>query len=255
MLNIVALHLEKKLAFRKRLKQLLFYPCIVLLTGIVVTICMFIFVIPRFAELFQASRVPLPALTSCIFYLAQHMLLYMGIALLLLIITIAFFYYRKQSSFFNYIIQRLKTLPIIKTCRHTILLARFTSQLSITFSAGIMITDALTLLTNTCNDPLFTRTLIDVRHRISAGLQLHSAMASHPLFPIMMVQMIKMGEQSGMLVLMLDKMTEMLEADIEQFLSRTSQLVEPLIMILLGVLIGGLVIGMYLPIFRLGSTL
>jgi type IV pilus assembly protein PilC len=256
MLSNIALHLEKKAMFKQRVKQALFYPCMVLLTGIVITISMFVFVIPRFAELFQTSGVPLPTLTICIFYVANHMSQYVIILLFITLAICAIYYKTKLSITFKRRVQhQMQVWPVIKTIRQKILLVRFTKQLAITFAAGIPILDGLKLTANACDDSLFSLTIAQVRQQISSGMQLHHALSSFPIFPILMIQMIKIGEQTGMLAPMLDKMTDFYEADINELFSRLGHLAEPLIMIILGVLIGGLVIGMYLPIFKLGNTL
>ena len=255
MLSMIALHLEKNQAFKQRVKQALFYPCIIALTGIGVTISMFIFVIPRFAELFETSDTTLPTLTIFIFYLSKHLSTYLTIFLFIFLPMIALFYKTKPFIHLrNVMRQRVQTLPIINTIRQKILLARFAKNLSVIFAAGIPIIDGLKLSANACNDKTFAHTLFQVRNQISTGLQLHHAMANFPIFPVLMIQMTKIGEQSGMLAPMLEKMTDFYETDIDQLLSRLGHLVEPLIMIILGVLIGGLVIGMYLPIFQLGNT-
>jgi type IV pilus assembly protein PilC len=146
-------------------------------------------------------------------------------------------------------------LPIIKSVWHKIVLARFVRNLAITFAAGITLTEALTLAGKACGHTDFARLIMEIRHQVNAGLQLHQVLASHHASPPLLVQMIKTGEESGMLEHMLHKIADFLEADIHQLFSQLSQGLEPLILVVLGVLIGGLVIGMYLPIFKLGSIL
>ena len=146
-------------------------------------------------------------------------------------------------------------LPLIKQCIHKITLARFARNLAISFTAGIPIKDSLKLAATTSNNIEFISMIAKLRSRISAGFLLHHAMVALPYFPALMVQMIKIGEESGMLDHMLDKIADFFEDDINHFLSRISQLIEPLIMLILGAVIGGMIIGMYLPIFKLGSTI
>lgn len=247
MLLTIADHLEKNLALLRKIKQALFYPTIILLTGIALVICMFIFVIPLFAELFQQSNAPLPPLTSAIFYLSAHAILFFSSVLIIVSCVVGLVKYKV-----NVVIQKI---PLLSKCQEKILLARFTRNLAITFDAGIPIIDALRLTANTCQQRHFIIVIHHVITNIHTGIQLHRALAAHTLFPALMIQMIKVGEQSGTLVHMLEKITDFFEADIELLFARLTQLLEPLIMLVLGALIGGLVVGMYLPIFRLGSTL
>jgi type IV pilus assembly protein PilC len=258
MLTTIANHHEKKLAFRKKLKQALFYPCIISFTAFIVTSCLFIFVIPRFAELFHDTQATLPILTVWIFYLSSKLHQYAGF-LLLAFFFLAFILFCSRQWEWAHVKHNLQQVatkcPLIHSCLHKIILARFARNLAITFAAGIPITEALKLTANACGNLTFAGVVTQLRSKISAGLQLNRAMEAFPDFPILMIQMVKVGEESGMLEQMLDKMADFLESEIDQFISHLSQLLEPLIMIVLGVLIGGLVIGMYLPIFNLGSTI
>jgi type IV pilus assembly protein PilC len=151
--------------------------------------------------------------------------------------------------------QFITTLPVIKPYLRKIHLATFTRNLAMTLTAGISITEALLLASQAVDDLEFTTVIIHLRHKISSGLQLHASMTSFAYFPSFVVQMIKVGEESGSLALMLNKVADFLESETEQLLNQVGQLLEPLIILILGVLIGGLVIGLYLPIFKLGNVL
>lgn len=256
MLITIANYQEKNLAFKKKVKQALFYPCIITLTALMVTFSMFIFVIPRFAELFHDMQDTLPLLTVCLFYLSDKLQQYVFLWLACTFFSIVIFIYAmRTTNAQRYLQQIIAQLPLIKPCLHKITLARFARNLAITFAAGIPITDALKLAANTNNNIEFTRIIAELRSKISSGLQLHHAMLASNFFPVLMIQMVKIGEESGMFELMLDKIADFFESDIEQLIGRLNHLLEPLIMLVLGVLIGGLVIGMYLPIFKLGSAL
>ena len=256
MFQNIANHQEKNLAFRKKIQQALFYPCIISATAIIVTLTLLIFVIPRFAELFSDTQTQLPRLTAWIFYLSR---LVRQSAWLLIIVTgficLLLFQNRYLARLKLYMIDITTKIPVIHHCLLKFALARFARNLALTFASGLSITDALTLIAGACGHADLAATTIMLRNRISAGLQLHHAMEESSLFPAMMVQMIKIGEESGQLDSMLDKTADFFEADMDALITRISQMAEPLIMILLGVLIGGLVIGMYLPIFNLGKTI
>ncbi len=255
-LMTIADHHEKNLAFIKRIKQALFYPCLITLTAFIVTFCMLLFVIPRFAELFYATQTSLPLLTVWIFSLSAALKHHLGMGAGLLLIGGLYLYYGAGYHQLRNCLQRLMTyLPLIKTYVRKIILARFVRNLAITFTAGLAITDALSLAANTTGDAQFIKLIRHLSNKIQAGVSLHQAMETLAYFPNLMVQMVKIGEESGMLTHMLDKMAVFLESEIEQVIIILSELLEPLIMIVLGVLIGGLVIAMYLPIFKLGSAL
>jgi type IV pilus assembly protein PilC len=250
-LKMIADEHERQLAFIRQIKHALFYPCVISFTALLVTVSMFLFIIPKFSELFTGTHIPLPALTRCLFFLSaqlnQHLFL-----LCLPVLCISFLYLPHAFS------RKIK-----KSCQkrlhqfsfmQKILLARFARNLATMFAAGIPITDALRLLMN-ANYPEFTHTILRIRSKLHAGLHLHQAMQSTAYFPDLMLQMVKIGEESGSLDHMLNKAADFFETDIEHLLRQFSRLLEPLIMLVLGVLIGALIIGMYLPIFKLGSAL
>lgn len=250
MLTTLANYQEKHLAFRKRIIQALFYPCIITVTAFMVTFCMLIFVVPKFAALLNNMQGDLPRITLWIFYFSSLLQHHSWIFLTTLSIFVLICFNINLP-----VGQLLTKLPFIKTCLHKIILARFARNLSITYAAGISLTEALQLTATDSNHFEFNKAIAQLRSKISTGLQLHCAMQTLPIFPILMVQMIKIGEESSRLEQMLDKIADFLESDVEQFIRLMSELLEPLIMIVLGVLIGGLIIGIYLPIFKLGSSL
>jgi type IV pilus assembly protein PilC len=250
MLTISADYQENTLAFKRKIQQALFYPCVIFSMAIMMTVGMFIFIIPHFATLFKEANLPLPLLTQAIFYLSTLLREYAWKCLLILVITLLFIL---RSRFTTTIISTIQTytysLPIIKHYRHTISLARLSRHLAITLAAGLPITQALSISGQ--QKP----TIAKILSHLQAGQQLYAAMAVHTEFPPLMIQMIKIGEESGTLDAMLAKLADFFDADIDQLTTRIGQLLEPLIMVVLGALIGGLVIGLYLPIFTLGSAL
>ncbi|MBX3709669.1 MAG: type II secretion system F family protein [Gammaproteobacteria bacterium] len=256
MLTMIADNKEKNLTTKNRLKQALFYPCIIVTIAIAVTGSMFIFIIPRFAELFSNANIQLPYFTIWLFYLAteSHNHIYIIMMpiffLLLLFLPVKISLHVKQS-----ILKHLARFPLIRQYGQKIIYARFARTLAMTFAAGLPISEALKLTTYTCNDPVFISNMVKLRSTVNSGLQLYQAMQNLSYFPDLMVQMVKIGEESGMLEHLLNKIASIFESDIDHFIRQFSQLLEPLIMVVLGVLIGGLVIGMYLPIFKLGSIL
>ncbi|MFZ2315400.1 MAG: type II secretion system F family protein [Gammaproteobacteria bacterium] len=247
-LLMVADYHERELKRRKDIKQALFYPCVITLIALGMTLLMLIFIVPKFAELYDGMTNKLPLFTIFLFRLsaaAYHLLW-----LLPLLFICTYFFKSKIIALYPW----LARLPGLTSLLHKIHLARFARHLAIAFAAGIPITDAL-LLSASTNHQATARAFALLHNKVRAGQQLHRGMAELRFFPPMLLQMTKIGEESGQLDRMLHKSADFLEAEIEQWITRFNQLLEPLIMLVLGVLIGGLVIGMYLPIFNLGSTL
>lgn len=252
MLMTLANHLEKQEAFKNKIKQILFYPCLITSTGIIITLSMFIFIIPRFAELFHDTSHQLPMLTIFIFYLSTLLRQHFLILTLIFSSLLAMALHLKN----HFPLQKwLHFIPPLQHVMQKVILIRFSRNLSITLSSGIPITKALALTKNQCHYTSFASILDQLHNKISSGLRLHQVMETISFFPLLLTQMVKIGEESGMLVQMLEKSADILETDVNRSINRFSQLLEPLIMGILGALIGGLVIGMYLPIFKLGSTL
>jgi len=254
LLNKASYYQEKNNFLRQQFKQALFYPSLIILTALSVTMCLLLFVIPKFADLFMGSEQSLPALTLAIFHLS-HFLQEKGRYFLTFnFITLSIIlYYRDKVKF--YLFHFLFSLPFFKSLLKKIILARFASNLAIMFASGIPIVKALELAMNISSEREFILKINEIKAKITAGCSLNECMKSLNYFPVLMIQMIQIGEETGMLEIMLHKTADFLEKDIQAFLQYAGKLLEPLIMIILGVLIGGLIIGMYLPIFKLGSLL
>jgi type IV pilus assembly protein PilC len=252
----IAHHKEKKLALNHRIKQILFYPLCTLLITLIVSGIMLFWIVPRFAELFQPMHDKLPWITRQIFFISSVLREHAWLMLIPILGLFLFFYYLKQSKKFRQTLDRfILKLPFIGQLLKKIMLARFSHTLTITLSAGMPILDILKMLVNLSHHHDHTKAMIKLQTEIARGQQLHSAMHTSSFFPAMMIQMVRVGEESGKLENMLEKMATLYETDADQLIARLSQLLEPLIMVILGVLIGGLVIAMYLPIFKLGTAL
>lgn len=252
----IAILEEKNMLFLKRIKQILFYPCLVTLISLLITFSMFIFVIPRFSELFHESGLSLSWSTKIIFFLS-HWLCQMITPLftiLILLLPLIFLMRTHLVGYFSNIKKILIKLPIIAPLMQKIYLARFIKNLSVTLNAGIPIREALKL-SNEQTQIHLPFDLNQLMLMINRGQSLHFAMNSMTCFPHLIVQMVKVGESSGTLEYMLAKCANFLENEINHQLEKINQLLPPLIMLVLGALIGGLVISLYLPIFKLGSAL
>lgn len=255
LLNMIANQLEKKLALKQAIKRALFYPCVICIFAIAMTCMMFITVIPRFAELFRNTQVKLPLFTQSIFYLSEELEYYFSYIIFSLMVLIILFFSKHAKHIRQRLLQSVLASPFIINITKKIILTHFARQLSICLDASIPLLDALKLVANNTKYPHFAKIIVSLRYQISSGMQINQAMNCVKYFPTLMVQMVKIGEESGRLEQMLNKIADFFETETIQFLSYCQQLLEPLIMIMLGVLIGGLVIGMYLPIFKLGTVL
>lgn len=256
MLDRIAQHKEKVAHLKSSIKQALFYPCMVLIVAVIVTLVMLTFIVPRFAELFQTMHGTLPAFTRGVIFLATIVRHSAGIFVLLLIAGWLLFFHAKKSPRGRKNIDGfILTLPIIGTPIKKIILTRFARNLATLLAAGIPITEALRTMTHSTGNSIYAHSIQKLAINISIGKQLHFAMQTDKLFPALMLQMVQVGEESGTLEKMLEKTAEFYEADINQFIANLERLLEPMIITILGVLIGGLVIAMYLPIFRLGTVI
>lgn len=246
-------HHENQQTMQRKIKHALFYPAIISISATLMLITMFTFIIPRFAELFADSQQHLPLLTRSIFKLSDlihQSFPFISIACILLLLLLR--YTIPTQPLLKFIVTHT---PYLRTCQHKIILARFSRQLSLCLKSGLPIIDSLRLVIEPDKHPDFAYYIYHIRNQLNAGQSLHTAISQHTYFPPLMQQMIKTGDETGKIDMMLDKIAELYEADTDYLLQQLGQLFEPLIMIILGVLIGGLVIGMYLPIFQLGNTL
>jgi type IV pilus assembly protein PilC len=247
---------EKRLAFQNQLLQALFYPICICFIGCLVILFMLLFVLPRFSAIFHHHIAELPLFSRLLFYVADnlsnHFYIFFFTSIFLLSSCWYCFQLKKLHSQLASITQHL---PFIRSLLKKIWLSRYVRLLALTLSAGLPILDALNLAAKTCHQQDWLIRTTYLRHSISTGTTLYQAMEKTNYFPAFMIQMIKTGETSGKLEIMLTKIADMYENDIQQQLTQLHKLLEPLIIVLLGVLIGGLVIGMYLPLFNLENLI
>ncbi len=256
MLERIASHKEKLTLLKNKIKQALFYPLMIVTAAIIVTVIMLMFVIPRFAELFTSMHSTLPLFTLMVINLANFIHHWIGMISFILMLLGGGLYTAKNTVRTRWLIdQSLLTIPFLGGALKKYILAGFARSLATVFAAGVPITEALNILINSTGNSVYTKAIQKLYLDISAGKQLHVAIHPGKLFPPMMIQMIQIGEESGTLEKMLIKVAEFYESDLDHLINNLSRLLEPLIMMILGVVIGGLVIAMYLPIFRLGAVI
>ncbi|WP_131783008.1 type II secretion system F family protein [Legionella gresilensis] len=256
MLAKIATYKEKIERIKKKIKKALTYPIAVIVIAFLVTAALLIFVVPQFESLFKGFGADLPALTRGVISLSEFFQAYWYIIFGVIGIAIfAFIRAKNTSPQFAHTIDRLMLkFPIIGTILQKAAIARFARTLSITFAAGLPLVDALRAVAGATGNILYAQATDKIREEVSNGQQIRVAMDNTHLFPSMVVQMIAIGEESGALEQMLSKVADFYEEEVDNAVDSLSSLIEPIIMSILGILVGGLVVAMYLPIFKLGSV-
>lgn len=256
LLDKIATYKEKTEAIKKKIKKALFYPAAVVVVAAIVTTILLLFVIPEFESLFQGFGADLPAFTRMVidlsnFVQAQGIWLALG----LVAAISAFIYFKKRSRPMQHFMDRVSLrIPIIGPILEKSAIARFARTLSTTFAAGVPLVEALESVAGATGNILFEQGVMQMRDEVATGQRLQRAMENTDLFPNMVVQMVAVGEESGSLDEMSGKVADFYEEEVDNAVDSMSSLLEPLIMAILGVLVGGLVIAMYLPIFKMGAV-
>ena len=256
LLDKIATYKEKTEALKKKVKKALFYPAMVMVVAVVVTTILLIFVIPQFESLFQSFGADLPAFTQMVISLSKFV---QDKGWIIALIAggggYAFFYFKKRSRPMRRFLDRaLLKAPVIGPIMVKAAIARYARTLSTMFAAGVPLVEALTSVAGATGNIVYEEAVLKIRDEVATGQRLQRSMEQTSLFPNMVIQMIAVGEESGSLDSMAAKVADFYEADVDAAVDAMSSLIEPLIMAILGVLVGGLVIAMYLPIFKLGAV-
>jgi type IV pilus assembly protein PilC len=255
-LEKIATYKEKTEALKKKIKKALFYPAAVLAVAIIVTVILLLFVIPQFESLFKGFGADLPAFTAMVIGMSRWMqdngwmlLIVFGAA------VFSFGYFYRRSRPMRQFIDRMSLgVPVIGPILKKAAIARFARTLATMFGAGVPLVEAMKSVSGATGNIVYQDAVLKMRDEISTGMRMQRAMENTGLFPNMVVQMIAVGEESGSLDEMASKVADFYEADVDAAVDGLSSLLEPLIMVILGTLVGGLVIAMYLPIFKLGAV-
>ena len=257
LLDKIATYKEKTEAIKKKIKKALTYPAAVLVVAFVVTTILLIFVIPAFEDLFKGFGADLPTFTRFVidiskFVRAEGWLLAGGLG----IAVGTFFWFKKRSRPMRHFLDRmaLKT-PVIGPIMQKASIARYARTLSTMFSAGVPLVEALESVAGATGNIVYEVGVLQMKDEVATGQRLQQAMENTDLFPNMVIQMIAVGEESGSLDEMSAKVADFYEEDVDNAVDNLSSLLEPMIMAILGVLVGGLVVAMYLPIFKMGSVI
>jgi len=255
-LHKLATYMEKTEALKSKIKSALFYPIAVVVVAFVITCILMIFVIPQFQELFSGFGADLPALTQVVINMSKWFQSYWWLLIGGIIgFVVGLIQLKNRSVRFAHFVDRLVLkLPIIGDIIEKSAIARFSRTLATMFAAGTPMVEAMTSVAGACGNIVFYEATMKMRDEIATGTQLQVAMRDTNLFPNMVVQMVAIGEESGALDAMLEKVADWYEQEVDDAVDALTSLLEPLIMSVLGVIIGGLVIAMYLPIFKMGQV-
>ena len=255
-LDTVATYKENLEALKSKIKKAMFYPIMVVAVALIVSSILLIFVIPQFEEVFSGFGADLPAFTKMVISLSDFMVswwwLIFGALAAGIVGAIAFY---KRSPAFQHTLDKLVLkVPVVGQIMHNSALARFARTLAVTFRAGVPLVEALDTVAGATGNTVYEKAVYRIRDDVSVGHSVNVAMKQTNLFPHMVTQMTAIGEEAGALDTMLFKVAEFYEQEVNNAVDALSSMLEPLIMVFLGVIVGGMVVAMYLPIFKLAAV-
>lgn len=256
MLDRIAIYKEKSESTKKKVKKALTYPIAVLVVAVVVTVILLIKVVPQFAETFSSFGADLPAFTQFVMHLSTLAQKYWFVLLAGAVAAVfAFKEARKRSENFAYAVDKyIIKLPVFGDIIFLSVMARFGRTLSTTFAAGVPLIDALDSVAGASGNKVYEASLHRVKEDVATGTQMNASLQKEKIYPNLLIQMTTIGEESGNLDDMLSKVAEYYEEEVDNKVDNLSALLEPMIMAVLGILVGGLMVAMYLPIFQMGQV-
>lgn len=256
LLHKIATYKEKTEGIKAKIKKALTYPIAIVVVAFVITAILMIFVIPQFAELFKGFGADLPGMTQAVIvvsdiFVAYWWAIFAGLGLAIFALVQA----KKRSPGFNHFMDRVVLqAPVFGQIVTKATIARYARTLGTMFAAGVPLVEAMQSVAGAAGNVVYEKAILKMRDEIATGTQLQSAMRESGLFPNMVNQMVAIGEESGALDTMLNKVADFFEEEVDNAVDNLSSLMEPIIMSVLGLLIGGLVVAMYLPIFKMGQV-
>jgi type IV pilus assembly protein PilC len=256
MLDKVAIYKEKTERMKAKVKKAMMYPMLVMLMALVVSSIMLIYVIPQFKSIFEGFGADLPAFTQMLVDMSNWLQSSWWKPLLgVIIIGVVFRQAKQRSEKFRYFVDAaILKIPVMGVIVNKSAVARFSRTLSTMFAAGVPLVESMDAVAGSTGNLVYHRASMQIKNDTSKGVQLNEAMLTTQQFPSMVVQMAKIGEESGRLEEMLGRAADYFEEQVDDLVDSLSKQMEPLIMAILGIIVGGLVIGMYLPIFKLGAV-
>lgn len=256
-LDTIATYKEKIETLKGKIKKALFYPAAVIAVALLVSSVLLLYVVPQFKELFRGFGADLPAFTQMIVSASEFLQAYWWLVGGVVIGAFVTFKqaYMRSASLRNTIDRISLKLPVIGNILNGSAVARFARTLAITFKAGVPLVEALDIVSGATGSETYRRAVLRIRDDVSVGYPVNLAMKQTNMFPHMVVSMTAIGEEAGALDTMLTKVADFYEEEVSNAVDSLSSLLEPFIMVILGVLVGGMVIGMYLPIFKMAETI
>ncbi len=256
-LDTIASYKENIETLKGKIKKALFYPAVVIAVALLVSAILLIFVVPQFEAVFKQFGADLPAFTKIIVGASRFMVSNWYIVFGAVFAAIfGFIFFKKRSLAFQHFLDRvILKVPVIGQIMHNSAIARFSRTLAVTFKAGVPLVEALDTVAGATGNTVYEKAVHRVRDDVSVGYPLNMSMKQVNLFPHMVIQMTAIGEEAGALDAMLFKVAEYYEQEVNNAVDALSSLIEPFIMIFIGGIIGAMVIGMYLPIFKLAATM
>lgn len=257
MLDRIATYLEKTETLKKKVKKAMTYPMAVIVVAIIVTSILLVKVVPQFESLFAGFGADLPIFTQMVVQLSEWMQKWWFVVLVGIVGSVfAFKEARNRSQKFSDAVDRFSLkIPIVGEILDKSAVAKFGRVLSTTFAAGVPLVDALESVSGATGNAVYRDAIQKIKNDVSSGTQLQASMRQVDIFPVMAVQLTAIGEESGNLDEMLEKVAEHYESVVDDMVDNLTTLMEPMIMAVLGVLVGGLIVAMYLPIFQMGQAI
>lgn len=256
LLDKVATYKEKTEELKGKIKKALFYPAAVVVVAFIVTTILLLFVVPQFEKVFEGFGADLPMFTQIVINMSRWLKSnwYMAFGIIIAMIW-GFINLKQRSLQFRYMLDRFSLkAPVIGDIMTKAAIARFARTLATMFTAGVPMVEAMVSVAGASGNLIYSDAIMRMKDETSTGEQLQTSMRRTALFPNMVVQMIAIGEESGSLDAMLNKVADFYEQEVDNAVDAMSSLLEPMIMAFLGVVVGGLVVAMYLPIFKLGAV-
>ncbi len=256
LLDKIATYKEKTESLKGKIKKALFYPAAVIIVAFIVTAVIMIFVIPQFESLFSSFGGELPAFTQAVIAMSEWMQSYWWAVIMTVMGAVYFFSYTwKRSRKFRQTVDKMMLgIPIIGVILNKAAIARFARTLGTMFAAGVPLVEALESVAGATGNVVYGDAVLRMREDVATGQSLQLSMKQQRLFPHMVIQMVSIGEESGALDHMLSKVADFYEEEVDNAVDALSSLLEPFIMIIIGTLVGGLIVAMYLPIFKMASV-
>ena len=256
MLDRVATYLEKTENLKRKVRKAMTYPAAIIIVAVIVTAILLVKVVPQFESLFQGFGADLPMFTQMVVAMSEWLQKWWLVVLVGIVGTITGFRAaKKKSARFSDLVDRyVLKLPVVGMILDRSSVAKFARVLSTTFAAGVPLVDALDSVSGATGNAVYRDAVQKIREEVSAGTQLQTAMRQTGVFPVLAIQLTSIGEESGNLDEMLAKVATHYEAEVDDMVDNLTALMEPIIMAVLGVLVGGLIIAMYLPIFQMGQA-